>query len=326
MNNGVPASGTSGCSTLGEAVVNLQVGGPQLTVNDYFQPYDYQNMDGGDRDFGSGGIALLDPTVFKGTNVNRMAVTAGKNGKIYILNADNLGGYMQGPGNTDRVIQSITTNEALFGGPGSYPLEGGYIYFTPVGYPTFAYKLGFDSSGNPSFNLVGQSNEVSAGRVGVGIPTVTSYKEKAGTGIVWMTDPNAGIRAWSAVPNNGILQPLTMPQIGGAVKFQRPSFGNTRLYTTDSNGVLYCLGSPVNLPLNCTNLDFGQLALGGIANGIVTCTANIAITEVSGMTVGDSHFQVSNSSLPIGKLNAGQSFRYDTIDDQVFCVFGYFFS
>lgn len=32
-------------------------------------------MDGGDQDFGSGGIALLDPTVFKGTGVSKMAVT-----------------------------------------------------------------------------------------------------------------------------------------------------------------------------------------------------------------------------------------------------------
>lgn len=53
-------------------------------MNDYFQPYDYQNMDGGDQDFGSGGIALLDPTVFKGTGVSKMAVT----GKIFPRSLD----------------------------------------------------------------------------------------------------------------------------------------------------------------------------------------------------------------------------------------------
>ncbi|OCL12432.1 hypothetical protein AOQ84DRAFT_419738, partial [Glonium stellatum] len=134
--------------------------------------------------------------------------------------------------------------------------------------------------------LIGKTNEISAGRVGVGIPTVTSYKGQAGTGIVWMTDPNASIRAWSTVPNNGILQPLRIPQVGGAVKFQRPSFGNTRLYTTDSTA---CPGRR--------------------SNRYITCTANIAITQLLGMTVGDSHFQVSNSSLPTGKLNAGQTFN-----------------
>lgn len=93
QNQGTPASGTSGCSTLGEAAVNLAIGPTgALTLTDYFQPYDYQNMDAGDQDFGSGGIVLLDPTVFNGTGVSKMAVTAGKNGKVYILNANNLGG------------------------------------------------------------------------------------------------------------------------------------------------------------------------------------------------------------------------------------------
>lgn len=146
---------------------------------------------------------MLDPSVFNGTGVARMALTAGKNGKIYVLNADNLGGFKQGPGQTDLVLQTITTNKAVFGGAGSYPLEGGYIYYTPVGYPTYAYKLGHDGSGNPVFSQVGVTNEVSAGRVGVGIPTVTTFKGRPGTGILWMTDPNAGLRAWNAVPVSG---------------------------------------------------------------------------------------------------------------------------
>ncbi|KAK5038727.1 hypothetical protein LTR16_011893, partial [Cryomyces antarcticus] len=156
--------------TLAEAVVNLGVDPTtgKVSAIDYFQPYDYVNMDGGDQDFGSGGIALLDPTVFKGTGVSRIGVTSGKNGKIYILNADNLGGYKQGPGQTDLVLQTITTNHAVFGGVGSYPLEGGYIYSTPVGYPTSAYKLGFNGAGQPVFTFAGATPEVSAGRVGGG--------------------------------------------------------------------------------------------------------------------------------------------------------------
>ncbi|KAL9113797.1 MAG: hypothetical protein Q9227_002243 [Pyrenula ochraceoflavens] len=311
QNQGTPASGTVLCQTLGEACVDLAIlDGGKLAFSDYFQPYDYQNMDGGDQDFGSGGISLLDPTVFKGTGVARIGVTSGKNGKIYILNADNLGGYRLGSGGTDGIIQTITTNKAVFGGAGSYPGEGGFIYSTPVGYPTYAYKLGFTSSGVPSFALAGQTNEVSAGRVGVGIPTITSLDGKAGTAILWMTDPDAGLRAWYAVPDQtGVLKSIKMPQVNGINKFQRPGFGNTRLYVTDANGVLYCLGSPVNLPLNCTSpVDFGKVSLGTKAYSSINCTALIAITSLDGMTVGDSRFEVSNSSLPQGPLKAGATF------------------
>lgn len=312
-NQGVPASGSSGCKTLGEAAVNLGIGdGGKLSLTDYFQPYDYQGMDGGDQDFGSGGIALLDPGTFKGTGVSRIAVTSGKNGKIYILNANNLGGYKLGPGQTDGVIQTIVTNKAVFGGVGSYPLEGGYIYSTPVGYPTYVYKLGFSGSGVPVFSQVGHTPETSAGRVGVGIPVVTTYQGKEGTAIMWMCDPDAGLRAWYAVPgSDGLLKRINIPQVNGLNKFQRPAFGDSRLYVTDAQGTLYCLGSPVNLPLNCTSpVNFGTVALGASATRTVSCTANVPITRISDVTVGDAHFEVSLSDLPQGAIAKGATFSF----------------
>lgn len=313
QNNGPPASGSSNLQTLGEAAINMAIDdNGVLSLSDYFQPYDYQNMDAADQDFGSGGIVLLDPNTFKGTGVGKMAVTAGKNGKVYILNADNLGGYKLGVGQTDGVLQTIVNNNAVFGAAGSYPLEGGYLYLTPVGYPTYCYQLDFSASGVPIFSLVAQTNEVSAGRVGVGIPVVTTYQGNAGTAILWMTDPNAGIRAWYAVPGpSGILQTINLPQIGGANKFQRPAFGNGRVYTTDSTGILYALGAPVALPLNCTSpLDFGPLPYGSTQTLSITCVANIAISSLNGMTVTDDRFVVTNSSLPTGPLAAGASFTF----------------
>ena len=269
-------------------------------------------MDAGDQDLGSGGLSLLDPTVFKGTGVNRMAVTAGKSGKVYVFNADNLGGYRLGAGNTDLIVQTIPQSIAVFGGVGSYPSEGGYIYLTPVGQPTFAYKLGLTSSGTPQFAPAGQSHEKSAGRVGVGVPTVTSLNGQQGTGILWMTDPDVGLRAWYAVPGaDGFLTSITLPQVNGLNKFQRPVFGDSRLYVSDPNGVVYCLGSPVNLPLNCSSpVNFGDVALGSSATQTVSCKAVVGITSLNGLFVGDSYFQVSNGSLPPGPINAGATFSF----------------
>lgn len=90
QNIGAPASGSSGLQTLGEAVISLAIDATTgaLSLLDYFQPYDYINMDAADQDFGSGGCVLLDPAVFSGGGVNKIAVTAGKNGKIYVLNGN----------------------------------------------------------------------------------------------------------------------------------------------------------------------------------------------------------------------------------------------
>ena len=241
-----------------------------------------------------------------------MAVTCGKNGKIYVLNANNLGGYRLGPGQTDGIIQTIETNKAVFGGAGSYPLEGGYIYLTPVGYPTYVYKLGFSGSGVPVFSQAGMTAATSAGRVGVGIPTVTSFQGKEGTAILWMSDPDAGLRAWHAVPGaDGLLKPINIPQVNGLNKFQRPAFGDSRLYVTDAKGVLYCLGSPVNLPLTCTSpVDFGNVALGASSTQTVSCSANIAIISIDGVTVGDANFVADATKLPKGPLAVGATFSF----------------
>ena len=79
---------------------------------------------------------------------------------------------------------------------------------------------------------------------------------------------------------------------------------------SDYNGILYGLGSPVNLPLNCTSpVNFGSLALGSKETETVTCKANIDITKVT-VTTGDPSFVVSNSSLPQGAIAAGATFSF----------------
>lgn len=312
-NKDTPASGRAPLSTLDEVVANLAIRNGKLALQDYFEPYEYIGMDAGDRDLGSGGVALLDPSVFKGTNgVTRMAITIGKNGKAYIMNADNLGGFKLGSGATDNIIQTIIAPNAVFGGAGSYPLEGGYIYFTPIGAPTLAYKLGLDQNGSPLFSKVGQSSDSSAGRVGVGVPTITTYKGQAGTGIVWVTDVDAGLKAYKAVPDSsGNLVKINIPPTGGLNKFQRPGFGDGRLYVTDNNARLICMGSPVSLPLNCTGpVDFGDVTSGATKTTQVQCTALIPITKIVGLSIQDATFQATNSSLPQGSLKIGDQFSF----------------
>lgn len=79
---------------------------------------------------------------------------------------------------------------------------------------------------------------------------------------------------------------------------------------TGSN-VIYCLGSPVNLPLNCISpANFSSVALRSTQNQTINYTANIAITSILGATTGDARFEVSNSSLPTGPLAKGATFSF----------------
>lgn len=68
----------------------------KLKQQDYFIPVGYQKLNAGDKDFSSSGVALLDPTPFSGGGVNRVALAGSKVGTIYVVDADNLGGYKNG--------------------------------------------------------------------------------------------------------------------------------------------------------------------------------------------------------------------------------------
>ena len=50
---------------------------------------------------------------------------------------------------------------------------------------------------------------------------------------MWVTDVDGGLKAYKAVPDStGKLTRLNIPPTGGLNKFQRPGFGDGRLYVT----------------------------------------------------------------------------------------------
>lgn len=128
---------------------------------------------------------------------------------------------------------------AVFGNGATYPLEGGFYYISPVNSPIYVYSLGFSSTGVPEFTLASQTSDTSTGLVGIGAPTITTYKGQAGTAILWLVDPAAGLRAYYAVPQNGKMVKIPTPPTNTVAKFQRPVFGNGRYYLTSASGDIY---------------------------------------------------------------------------------------
>jgi len=94
----------------GESVLRLS---PSGQVLDYFIPSNYQQLETNDIDFGAAGPMLIPGT--------RTLVSADKEGKIFLLNADNLGGFH----NPDQVMQAfqVTPNYA------NDKIHGSPIYF-----------------------------------------------------------------------------------------------------------------------------------------------------------------------------------------------------
>jgi hypothetical protein len=83
-------SGTTydGVTNIQESVV--KVSSTISTVVDLFTPDNQASLDQSDADFGSGGVLVLPD---QPGSIRHMAVAAGKDGNMYLMNEDNLGGY-----------------------------------------------------------------------------------------------------------------------------------------------------------------------------------------------------------------------------------------
>ncbi len=90
------------------------------------------------------------------------------------------------------------------------------------------------------------------------------------------------------------------------------------MYVSDNQGHIICLGSPVAIPLICTSpVDFGDLAFGSSATLQVTCTAQIPITSLLGLSTSDKTWVATNGSLPTGSLAVGNAFTFPVTWDLV---------
>lgn len=99
--NDFPVSGD-----YGNAFLKLATGGaPPLKVADYFNMHDTVDQSNADWDFGSGGaVVLVDMSDGNGTTWH-LAVGAGKDSRIYVVNRDSMGKFNA---TTDQVYQEVT--------------------------------------------------------------------------------------------------------------------------------------------------------------------------------------------------------------------------
>jgi hypothetical protein len=62
-----------------------------------------------------------------------------------------------------------------------------YFYVTPAGSPTYAYSLGFSSTGAITFSLAGQTAESTWAYAGTAAPVITTNQNQPGTAILWVS-------------------------------------------------------------------------------------------------------------------------------------------
>src|SRR5207244_10895965 len=93
-------------------------------------PYTASQLDSKDLDFASSGLSGLNDQFFGTPSFKHLAVAAGKEGYVYLLNREDLGGFKQGLGGGDKVIQRIGPYGGVGSRPGEWRGRGGWVFIT----------------------------------------------------------------------------------------------------------------------------------------------------------------------------------------------------
>ena len=161
LSGGAPSADVSGNVYLatGNGTFDLNTGGPDaantllklgvpngggLPILDYFTPFDQGTLTVNDLDLGSGGVLLL-PDLPAGSAHPQLAVNAGKEGTLYVVDRNSMGHYSSS-GNS-QIVQSVQLLGALFGTPAYW---NGNVYVGPVNAPMAMYSVNASNPGKLS--------------------------------------------------------------------------------------------------------------------------------------------------------------------------------
>src|SRR5271166_3180397 len=226
-------SGTTydGVTNIQESVVKVS---PNLTsVVDLFTPSNQSSLDQGDTDFGSGGAMILPD---QSGSYPHLAVATGKDGNMYFMNEDKLGGYSP---NKNHVLGTHNVGGCWCGQ--SYfvdPTDGLARVVSSGGDRVQVWKL--QTSPNPKLTGV-TSGTISAGGQDPGFFTSVSSNGNANP-IIW------ALSRPLSPGQPGILLYAFNPEAGGSkmipiYKNQAGSWpnqgGNSNLVPTIANGKVY---------------------------------------------------------------------------------------
>jgi hypothetical protein len=267
MSGGTPTDPTPGNTPpadLGEAVVRLGVQpNGSLQPVDFFTPFNAADFELIDGDIGSGGVIGLPNPPFGTAGFPSLMVQVGKPGVIALLDGNSLGGFQQGAGGGDLVVQDVDpARGGVWSKPAVWGGDGGWVYVptasdigSVVAYTGFldAYQYGLDGSGRPALTLAGSSLDVFG--FSSSAPIVTSNGTATGSALLWIVwnPDSAGIgaelRAYDVLPVNGILQQRFSAPLGVGSKFNPPGVSGNRLYvgTRDGNVIGFGLAAGVSV-------------------------------------------------------------------------------
>jgi len=218
----------------GNAILKVSSKSGQLKVADYFNMYNTVSESDADEDLGSGGVMVLPAMKDSSGAVRYLAIGAGKDGNIYLVNRDNMGKFS--PDGNSAIYQEI--DGALAGGMWASPaLFAGHVYYGPQGNNLLQFQF---SNAKLSTSPSARSGDVFE------YPGTTPSVSANGSqnGIVWAIEHSnpSVLHAYKAQNigtelYNSNQAPSRRDQFGEASHFGTPTIVHGKAYVGTTSGV-----------------------------------------------------------------------------------------
>lgn len=218
----------------GNAFIKLSNSGGTLTVVDYFTMYNTVQESNNDEDLGSGGSMVLPDILDNNGGVHHLAIGAGKDTNIYIVNRDNMGKF--NPNNDSAIYQEI--DGVLPGGVWSSPAYfNGVVYYGDQNDNLKAFPF---SNAKLATSPSSQSPE---SFVYPGTTPTVSANQSMGNAIVWAVANSSPAVLYAYDATNLAHELYNSSQAGSRDqfnpnKFITPVVANGKVFVGSSNGVV----------------------------------------------------------------------------------------
>ena len=227
------ASGFPSNGDFGNAFMKLSTSGGGLAVADYFEMDNEASENGSDTDLGSGGALVLPDLSDGNGNTLHLAVGAGKDSNLYVVNRDSMGKFSAA--NNSSIYQELPGKVpgGVFAAPAYF---NNTVYYGSVGSPILAFTIT-----NAKLSTSAMAQTVNS----FGYPGATPSISANGSsnGIVWAVE-NSGtavLHAYNAATLNEIYNSNQAASgrdnFGAGNKYMTPTIVNGKVFVGTPNGV-----------------------------------------------------------------------------------------
>jgi hypothetical protein len=228
----VDANGFPNKQDYGNAFVKVSTTGGVLKLADYFNMSNTVSESGGDVDLGSGGPMVLPDLSYGTSSTLNLAVGAGKDGNLYVVNRNNMGKFSANANNVYQELQGAVPN-GVFGVPAYF---NNTVYYCDVNATLKSFSIS---------NGMLASTPVQTG-ASFTYPGVLPSVSANGTSnsIVWAIE-NTGTAVLHAFAANDLTQELYnsnqaasgRDHFGSGNKFITPMIADGKVFAATTNSV-----------------------------------------------------------------------------------------